>query len=70
MHPVYFCLQVMVKDITKWESRHGRIPDGAFVMMNSGWDRWWKNDDSLGAVGSLNETGMPISGSLKRVVNN
>jgi kynurenine formamidase len=26
-----------VADIERWEAQHGRIPDGACVMMNSGW---------------------------------
>lgn len=28
-----------VADIESWEARHGRIPDRACVMMNSGWQR-------------------------------
>ena len=30
---------VTVDDIHAWEQRHGRVPQGAFVAMNSGWDR-------------------------------
>lgn len=29
-----------VADITAWEARHGRVPDGACVMMHSGWQRF------------------------------
>jgi kynurenine formamidase len=30
-----------VEDITKWESAHGKIPDGAIVVARSGWGRFW-----------------------------
>ena len=26
-----------VKDIKAWERRHGKVPKGAVVIMNSGW---------------------------------
>src|SRR4029453_6208075 len=29
-----------IADITAWEVRHGRVPDGACVMMPSGWQRF------------------------------
>jgi kynurenine formamidase len=29
---------VTVDDVMQWEKRHGRIPAGAFVAMNAGWD--------------------------------
>jgi kynurenine formamidase len=33
--------RVTVADIRNYESRHGRIPAGAIVVMNSGWGRFW-----------------------------
>ena len=30
---------VTVDDLRTWERQHGRLPAGAFVAMNSGWDR-------------------------------
>lgn len=30
---------VTVEDVRAWEQQHGRLPDGAFVAMNAGWDR-------------------------------
>jgi len=30
-----------VVDIEKWESAHGKIPDGAIVVARSGWGRYW-----------------------------
>lgn len=35
---------VTVEDLRAWERQHGRLPEGAFVAMNSGWDR--RVDDS------------------------
>ena len=35
---------VTVDDLQAWEEQHRRLPDGAFVAMNSGWDR--RVDDS------------------------
>jgi kynurenine formamidase len=33
--------QVTVADLTAWESRHGRIPDGAILLLNTGFARHW-----------------------------
>ena len=30
-------------DIKRWESRHGRIPNGAIVLVRTGWDRRWSD---------------------------
>ncbi len=32
--------RVMVEDLTRWEEDHGRIPDGAIVVMHSGWGKF------------------------------
>lgn len=45
-----------VKDIQEWESKHGRIPDGAIVLLHTGWGRFWnnysryKNQDAMGKL--------------------
>lgn len=33
--------QVTVDDLTAWESTHGRLPQGAIVLIRTGWARWW-----------------------------
>lgn len=33
--------RLTVEDLKAWEARHGRIPDGAIVLMYSGWGRHW-----------------------------
>lgn len=41
-------------DLLKWEQKHGKIPEGAFVAMRSDWSKFWpdsakmENKDSLG----------------------
>lgn len=34
---------LQVGDITAWEARHGRIPEGAVVMVRSDWAKDWPN---------------------------
>jgi kynurenine formamidase len=33
--------QVGVADFEAWESQHSRIPDGAIVLLQTGWARYW-----------------------------
>lgn len=33
--------RLSVKDVLAWEARHGRIPPGAIVVMDSGWNERW-----------------------------
>lgn len=37
--------QLTLKDVEAWERKHGRIPNGAIVMLNTGWSRFWTNYD-------------------------
>ncbi|QDU40632.1 Kynurenine formamidase [Maioricimonas rarisocia] len=32
-----------IGDIQAWEEEHGRIPDGAIVLLRTGWGRFWNN---------------------------
>lgn len=48
LHPDY---QVTVEDLTAWESENGRIPDGAILMVRTGWDsRYGDRDAYLGTT--------------------
>lgn len=44
------------RDIAAWEQQHGRIPNGAIVLLNTGWSRFWtnyaryKNQDTMGRL--------------------
>jgi kynurenine formamidase len=33
--------RLTANDVLRWEDRHGRIPDGAIVIMYSGWGKRW-----------------------------
>jgi kynurenine formamidase len=30
-------------DVERWEKEHGQIPEGAIVLLNTGWGRFWNN---------------------------
>ena len=48
--------ELSVDDLLSWESRNGRLPDGAIVLAYSGWSRRWddpvayRNADDEGAM--------------------
>jgi kynurenine formamidase len=42
--------QLSVEDVHQWESMHGLVPEGAVVIMRSGWNRYW--DDSKAYFGA------------------
>jgi kynurenine formamidase len=37
----------LLSDVHDWESRHGRIPDNAFVALRSGWSARWPDADAF-----------------------
>ena len=43
--------RLSAEDLKTWESRHGRIPIGAIVLMHSGWGRHWP--EKMKYLGSL-----------------
>lgn len=38
---------VLLSDVHEWETRHGRIPDNAFVALRTGWSTRWPCADSF-----------------------
>jgi kynurenine formamidase len=43
--------QVSVSDLTAWEAEHGRIADGAILLLHTGWgDRWPDRESYLGTA--------------------
>ena len=32
-----------LQDVERWEKEHGRIPEGAIVLLDTGWGRFWNN---------------------------
>ena len=43
---------VTKNDLLMWEDKHGRIPEGAVVLMNSGWQKNFYNDRAFWGSGS------------------
>jgi kynurenine formamidase len=35
--------RLTTEHLRHWEARHGRIPQGAIVLLNTGWHRFWGN---------------------------
>ncbi|MBS0265844.1 MAG: cyclase family protein [Planctomycetes bacterium] len=35
--------RLTVADVTRWEAEHGRIPNGAVVLVYTGWSQHWTN---------------------------
>jgi len=38
---------VTLEDVRDWESRHGRIPEGAFVALRTDWSKRWPDDKAI-----------------------
>jgi kynurenine formamidase len=38
--------RLRVEDLERWEAKYGRIPEGAIVLMRSGWGRYWPDRQS------------------------
>ncbi len=47
------------QDVLDWEAAHGRVPEGAIVLLRTGWDRFWPDaarylgDDTPGDASNL-----------------
>lgn len=45
-----------LQDIAEWEAAHGEIPEGAVILLHTGWGRFWnnyaryKNQDAMGKL--------------------
>ncbi|MFP5260038.1 MAG: cyclase family protein [Acidobacteriota bacterium] len=38
---------ITMDDITKWEKKYGRIPEGAFVAMRTDWSKRWPDREAM-----------------------
>lgn len=36
---------LQIDDVVKWESRHGRIPSQAIILLYTGWGQYWPNPE-------------------------
>ncbi|MEI7498992.1 MAG: cyclase family protein [Bacteroidota bacterium] len=43
--------RVTVKDLENWEKQYGKIPDGAIILLNTGFGKYW--DDHLKYTGTI-----------------
>jgi kynurenine formamidase len=43
--------ELTMDDVRAWEAQFGRIPEGAAVLLNSGWDRRFSDEDACRNVG-------------------
>lgn len=42
--------RLSAEDVLAWEEEHGRVPEGALVLLRTGWDRFWP--DAASYLGS------------------
>lgn len=55
--------RLTVEDLRSWELQYGRIPDGAIVLMHTGWDRFWPDANKyLGSATPLDTTTLHFPG--------
>ena len=43
--------ELTMDEVRAWEAQYGRIPEGAAVLLNSGWDRRFNDEDACRNVG-------------------
>lgn len=51
--------QVSVEDLENWERAHGRIPDGAIVLIQTGYGRFWGNRKNYMGIDEKGEKHFP-----------
>lgn len=52
--------QIAVKDLIDWESRHGKIPEGSILLLQTGFGRYWP--DELKYLGTLKKGEAGVAG--------
>ena len=48
--------RLMVEDLRAWESEHGKLPDGAIVLLRSGWGARWPDRMRTFGAAAMTET--------------
>ena len=56
--------RLSVNDLQKWERDNGEIPDGAIVLMHSGWGKFWPNRKQFLNSPSLNRSDARSPGKI------
>lgn len=51
--------RLSAQDVRRWEAKHGTVPEGAIVLLRTGWGKWWDDrkrylgDDTPGNASRL-----------------
>ena len=53
-----------MEDLQSWEAQYGRIPDGALIMLYSGWDSLWPDVRRYVGSGSEEPSWSPQSSNM------
>lgn len=48
--------RVTIQDLIEWEDEYGRIPEGAVVIMNSDWDKYYPNAELTFGTATPNDS--------------
>lgn len=48
--------RVTIQDLIEWEDEYGRIPEGAVVIMNSDWDKYYPNAEQTFGTATPNDS--------------
>ncbi len=51
--------RVRVSDFQSWEALHGRIPDGAIVIIRTGWGQYWPDRESYLGTEIIGDEAIP-----------
>lgn len=51
---------VQMEDVRAWESRHGPVPEGAFVALRSGWSARWPDPEAYANGGHTPGWSLPV----------
>ena len=52
---------ITIEDVKAWETKHGEIPKGAILMMNSGWGERYYAGDPMGIYGTTSNLTDPTT---------
>lgn len=51
--------RVRVSDFQSWEQLHGRIPDGAIIIIRTGWGQYWPDRNAYLGTDKLGDEAIP-----------
>ncbi|XP_048581250.1 isatin hydrolase-like [Nematostella vectensis] len=57
--------ELTVEDLQEWEKQYGQIPDGAILLMNSGWGKYWGNKEKFTGTKTENSSLLHYPGMHK-----